>query len=101
AAARHASDDVNFVEQTDFVALRSDDFSAPKKFQDAIRECCGTRATARKCEDDQVFLVPEILLARLIPISGARFGLGDLRIDRTGGAAAQHEQQGEHWKWNA
>ena len=63
-AARHAGDDVDFVEQPDLVALRSDDLGASQEFQHAIRKCGSARAAAREGEDDQVVLV-------LVPAPGA------------------------------
>src|SRR5207302_8135647 len=50
-AARHAGDDVDFVEEAHFVPLRSDDLGTPKKLQNAIRKRRSTRAPTREGED--------------------------------------------------
>ncbi len=92
-SARHAADDVDFIEQADFVAVRSDDLGLSKELQHPVGEGGGTRAAAREGEDDQVFLVFDISLARLETVPRRRVGLGDRRIDRAGGAAAQQDKE--------
>ena len=81
------------VEQADSVALRSDDLGLSKELQHPVGEGGGTRAAAREGEDDQVFLVFETSLARLETVPRRRVGLGDRRIDRAGGAAAQQDKE--------
>ena len=95
AAAGHAGDDVDLVEQAHPVALRSDDLGSPKELQHAVGKRGGARAAAREGEDDQIALVLEIHLARLETIALARIGLRDRRVDRAGGATAEQEQHGE------
>ena len=70
AAARHAGDDVDCVEQADAFAARPDDLGAPQKLQDAVGERRRARAAAGKGEDDQGVLVLEVRLPR--PGSGSR-----------------------------
>ena len=93
AAARHAGDDVDCVEQADLVALRPDDLGAPQELQHAVGKRGGARAAAREGEDDQVVLVFGLAPGASRNDSPCRVGLRDRRIDRAGGAAAQQDKK--------
>ena len=92
AAARHAGDDVDLVEQAALVALRPDHLGAPQELEHAVRKGGSARAAAREGEDDQAVLVLDLRLVRLEAIAGLRVGLRDRRVDRTAGAAAEQQQ---------
>ncbi len=96
AAARHAGDDVDGVKQANLGAVRCNDLGAPQELQNAVGERGGSRAAARKGEDDEVFLALEVLLARLKRVTGIRVGMRNRRVDRTGGATAKKEQRSEN-----
>jgi hypothetical protein len=71
------------------VAVRSDDLGTPKELEDAVRKGGSARAAAREGEDDQVFLVPDMRLARFEAVTAARVGLRQRRIDRAAGTTAE------------
>jgi len=79
AAAGHAGDDVDRVQQAKRVAGRPDHLGAPEELQHAVRERGRARAAAGKGEDDQAVLAFLALtgvlgqrLARLEAIAGRR-----------------------------
>ena len=71
------------------------DLGAVEVLEKPIGECRGTRTAPGERENDEIFLGPEILLARLECIPTLRVDLSDRRIDRAGRAAAKNQQRGE------
>jgi hypothetical protein len=65
AATGDAGDDVDCIEQAHVLALRSNNLGTAKKLENSVGKGGGARATAREGENDQVFLVPGVRLARL------------------------------------
>ena len=96
AAARHAGNDIDCIEQARLGAVRCDDLGTPEKLQNAIRKRSSSCAAAREGKDDEVVLALEVLLAILKRVPAINVDLCDRRVDRTRGATAQQQQQGKH-----
>jgi hypothetical protein len=95
AAAGHAGDHVDLVQQPHLLSLARHQLRTPQLLEHAIGEGGGARAASGKGEDDEVLLVVVIELARCKPITAVPVDFGDGRIDRTAGATGQQQQHGK------
>jgi hypothetical protein len=95
AAARHAGDHVDGVEQANPLAAWPHRLGAPEEFEHAVRERSRSRATARKGQDHEGFLVPEMLLPRLKRVALIQADFGEPRIDRARRAAGEENHRRE------
>ena len=91
AAARHAGDHVDFVQQAHLHALRIDDLGAPQLLEHAVRERRRAGPASRERQDDEVLLVVVAELPRLEAVAAVAVDFRDGRVDRARGAAGEHD----------
>ena len=59
---------------------------------------CVMSLACRRIDSQRLIVVLDLCLAHLEALTGTRVGLGDRRVDRTGGATAEHDHSGQQYE---